>query len=100
MACTGSDGTGKPSKVELVPWDPRSEQHFKRMVEQRIACGWDQDEVPEWQTKALSGEKFLYWVVSDWCNWSRYTTLGTLSDSQPTDTTVDFEQRRCDPNSY
>ncbi|KAK0391232.1 hypothetical protein NLU13_0733 [Sarocladium strictum] len=62
MAVTGQVGAAKPSKVELVPWDPTSDQHFERMVEQRIACGWDYNDVPEWKQKALKGEKLLYWV--------------------------------------
>lgn len=52
------------AKVELVPWDPTDEKQFQRMVDQRTACGWAQDEVPEWKPKALEGKKFLYWIVS------------------------------------
>lgn len=51
-------------KVDLIPWDPTDEAQFQRMYEQRVACGWRIDEVPEWKEKQLQGTKFLYWVVS------------------------------------
>jgi hypothetical protein len=65
MAKEGHKEDSESPKVELVPWDPTSEQHFKRLVEQRIACGWDHEEVGDWKKKVLGGEKFLYWIVSD-----------------------------------
>ncbi|KAG7132170.1 hypothetical protein HYQ45_009325 [Verticillium longisporum] len=51
------------SKVGLVPWDARSDEHTTRMFKQRVACGWRSDEVVEWREKQLEGGKFLYWVV-------------------------------------
>ncbi|PNH63317.1 hypothetical protein VD0001_g9179 [Verticillium dahliae] len=51
------------SKVSLVPWDARSNEHTTRMFEQRVACGWRSDEVVEWREKQLEGGKVLYWVV-------------------------------------
>ncbi|CRK48382.1 hypothetical protein BN1723_016870, partial [Verticillium longisporum] len=50
------------SKVGLVPWDARSDEHTTRMFKQRVACGWRSDEVVEWREKQLEGGKFLYWV--------------------------------------
>ncbi|CAM1511573.1 Fc.00g090860.m01.CDS01 [Cosmosporella sp. VM-42] len=54
---------GAKTKVELIPWDPTDEKQFQRMVDQRIACGWRQEEVGEWKEKMLNGQKFLYWIV-------------------------------------
>lgn len=54
----------KMDRVELIPWDPTSEAQFQRMYDQRVACGWREDEVGEWKDKMLNGQKFLYWIVS------------------------------------
>lgn len=54
----------KYNKVRLVPWDPTDEKQFQRMYDQRVACGWREDEVAEWKEKMLRGTKFLYWIVS------------------------------------
>ncbi|KAM0281801.1 hypothetical protein ACHAQH_003383 [Verticillium albo-atrum] len=51
------------SKISLVAWDARSEEHAARLYEQRVACGWRSEEVAEWQEKQLEGAKFFYWVV-------------------------------------
>ncbi|CAI4212406.1 unnamed protein product [Parascedosporium putredinis] len=32
-------------KVDLVPWDPNSDEHVTRLFDQRTACGWRADEV-------------------------------------------------------
>ncbi|KAK5998660.1 hypothetical protein PT974_01042 [Cladobotryum mycophilum] len=62
----GSQGESEISKrldmVELVPWDPRNEEHYQRLYEQRVACTWDAELVEEWKTKVLEGRKFLYWI--------------------------------------
>ncbi|MBE3044320.1 hypothetical protein IMZ48_17490 [Candidatus Bathyarchaeota archaeon] len=50
-------------KVELIPWDPTSEQQYERMFDQRVACGWREEEVPEWKEAQLNGTKALYWIV-------------------------------------
>lgn len=50
-------------KVELIPWDPTSEAHYERMYDQRIACGWRANEVPDWKDSQLKGGKAMYWVV-------------------------------------
>ena len=50
--------------VHLVPWDPEDEQHYQRMYDQRVGCGWRKDEVDEWKQKQLRGTKVHYWIVS------------------------------------
>lgn len=50
-------------KVELIPWDHTSEAHYERMYDQRIACGWRANEVPDWKDSQLKGNKAMYWVV-------------------------------------
>ena len=59
----GSEGPGKYDKVRLIPWDAADVKQYQRMYDQRIACGWRHEEVPEWKDKVLAGTKFLYWVV-------------------------------------
>ncbi|KAI8713596.1 hypothetical protein NCS52_01304400 [Fusarium sp. LHS14.1] len=51
------------AKTTLIPWDPSNEAHFKRMYDQRVACGWRYEEVEEWRNKMLKSQKFLYWIV-------------------------------------
>ncbi|KAL0940524.1 uncharacterized protein CTRU02_203287 [Colletotrichum truncatum] len=53
------------SKVQLVPWDPDSQDHVTRMVDQRIECGWSFDKVPSWQDDQRTGFKCIYWIVID-----------------------------------
>ncbi|KAF7561705.1 hypothetical protein G7046_g2435 [Stylonectria norvegica] len=50
-------------KVKLIPWNPTDEQHFQRLYDQRVACGWRFDDVGEWKDKMLKGEKFLFWIT-------------------------------------
>lgn len=52
------------AKVELIPWDPKSPDHVTRMIDQRIACGWASDLVPQWQENQRTGFKCIYWLVS------------------------------------
>ncbi|EEU42169.1 uncharacterized protein NECHADRAFT_86153 [Fusarium vanettenii 77-13-4] len=51
------------AKTALIPWDPSNEAHFKRMYDQRVACGWRYEEVEEWRNKMLKSQKFLYWII-------------------------------------
>ncbi|KXJ92486.1 hypothetical protein Micbo1qcDRAFT_188684 [Microdochium bolleyi] len=50
-------------KVELLPWDHLCPRHVERLYEQRVACGWREDEVPEYVESAKRGGKIFYWVV-------------------------------------
>lgn len=50
-------------KIELIPWDPSSPEHVQRMYDQRVACGWRADEIPQWVDAAKKGEKLFYWAV-------------------------------------
>lgn len=52
-----------PSKLDLIPWDYNSEDHTKRAYLQRVACGWRQEEVPDWIEKCKEGKQVLYWLV-------------------------------------
>lgn len=53
------------SIVQLIPWDPESDQHTERLTQQREQCGWHQDIVESvWKAKQLSGKKCIYWIVS------------------------------------
>ncbi|KAI2640936.1 hypothetical protein GGS21DRAFT_502376 [Xylaria nigripes] len=49
--------------VILVPWDPDSPDHVERMRLQRIACGWDVEQVDHWREAQSAGEMGLHWVV-------------------------------------
>ncbi|KAI1816502.1 hypothetical protein GGS20DRAFT_537892 [Poronia punctata] len=50
-------------KIEIIPWDPASQEHVQRMHEQRVACGWRADEVFQWAELARRGEKLFHWIV-------------------------------------
>jgi hypothetical protein len=52
------------SQVLLIPWDPASPEHVQRLVQQRIACGWDYEAVEGWTAAQERGEFNLQWVVS------------------------------------
>ncbi|KAH7403706.1 hypothetical protein BKA64DRAFT_722394 [Cadophora sp. MPI-SDFR-AT-0126] len=54
-----------PSKpqVQLIPWDFTSSEHVERLVQQRIACGWDFEAVESWKLKQERGEFNLQWIV-------------------------------------
>ncbi|KAJ5209020.1 hypothetical protein N7449_003399 [Penicillium cf. viridicatum] len=55
---------GSSSKVTLFPWDPSSDVHLKRLVSQRVECGWDKGKVEtKWKKQQLKGEKCIYWIV-------------------------------------
>jgi len=50
-------------KIVLIPWDATSDEQYQRMYDQRVACGWRADELPEWKEKQIKGTKFLYWTA-------------------------------------
>lgn len=60
MAASHSDR--KPS--QLIPWDHHNAEHVERMYQQRVACGWRAEEVPDWVEDAKKGGKLFYWIVS------------------------------------
>lgn len=90
-------------KIELIPWDPTCPQHYKRMRDQRIACGWREAEVPEWKAAQLKGIKVVYWVV-----WAAMvhplgdppllSVMQVLADSLPERTRLMDEHLRRYPN--
>ncbi|KAL2107153.1 hypothetical protein VUR80DRAFT_5654 [Thermomyces stellatus] len=51
------------NKVELIPWDPTSEEQVERLYDQRVACGWHEEAVPRWREAQLNGTKVTYWIV-------------------------------------
>ncbi|CZR55211.1 uncharacterized protein PAC_05098 [Phialocephala subalpina] len=71
MASLTPAPAAKPSKpqVILIPWDTTSPEHVERLVQQRIACGWDREHVDSWKARHESGSLNLQWIV--------------LSDSDP-----------------
>ncbi|GJC96762.1 hypothetical protein ColKHC_05588 [Colletotrichum higginsianum] len=50
------------SLVTLIPWDPESPDHIARMLDQRVECGWDLDQVDKWRGLQRSGFKCMYWI--------------------------------------
>ncbi|KAI1393349.1 uncharacterized protein F4822DRAFT_9312 [Hypoxylon trugodes] len=50
-------------KVDLIPWDQKSAGQVNRLYEQRLACGWDAEEVPSFVESVKQGEKVFYWIV-------------------------------------
>lgn len=54
----------QPPKIQLIPWDPYSEEHIERLILQRIACGWHEDFVRNiWCQQQKEGHKSLFWIV-------------------------------------
>lgn len=49
--------------VELIPWDPASDQHIKRLYGQRIACGWHHEMILQWKEDQGEGSWAMYWIV-------------------------------------
>ncbi|KAF8865411.1 hypothetical protein BDZ45DRAFT_668825 [Acephala macrosclerotiorum] len=56
------DKSPKP-QVTLIPWDTASPEHVQRLVQQRIACGWDQEHVESWKARHETGNLNLQWIV-------------------------------------
>lgn len=50
-------------EIVLVAWDPESLEHVERLYQQRIACGWNEEDVEEWRGLQRSGKMALQWVV-------------------------------------
>jgi hypothetical protein len=55
---------GDPPPIVLIPWDPDSPEHAERMTQQRIACGWKEDNVKIWKDLQEEGKVGLHWIVS------------------------------------
>lgn len=51
------------SSISLVPWDPDSPDHVERLRQQRKACGWKVEKVPDWQKIQRDGKLAFYWIV-------------------------------------
>ncbi|KAG8629197.1 hypothetical protein KVT40_003062 [Elsinoe batatas] len=51
------------SKVELVPWDPLNEAHFRRMHDQRISFGWFPPSPSKDKGWHVEGRKAVYWIT-------------------------------------
>ncbi|KAJ8066630.1 hypothetical protein OCU04_005678 [Sclerotinia nivalis] len=54
--------SSKP-EIELIPWDPTSPEHVERLVQQRVACGWDDEYVESWRKTQESGKLNIQWIV-------------------------------------
>ncbi|KAF5868602.1 uncharacterized protein Bfra_012249 [Botrytis fragariae] len=51
------------AQIVLIPWDPTSPEHVERLVQQRIACGWDSECVESWRKAQESGKLNNQWIV-------------------------------------
>jgi hypothetical protein len=50
-------------QVRLMPWDPDSIEHVQRLIDQRIACGWKSELVPQWISPQKEGKIAIQWIV-------------------------------------
>ncbi|RDA87413.1 hypothetical protein CP532_7030 [Ophiocordyceps camponoti-leonardi (nom. inval.)] len=50
-------------EIELVPWDATDGAHVKRLIAQREACTWAEDEVPSWRELMIRGVKTIFWIA-------------------------------------
>ena len=57
-------GMASKPRVQLIPWDFTSPEHFQRLQLQRIACGWDYEGLEAWKAIQESGKFNLQWIVS------------------------------------
>ncbi|KAG4443416.1 hypothetical protein IFR05_001095 [Cadophora sp. M221] len=75
--------SAKP-QVQLIPWDFTSLEHVERLVQQRIACGWDSEAVESWIPKQEIGNFNLQWIVGSTISSSFSTHIfKVLSDTDP-----------------
>ncbi|KAI1849622.1 hypothetical protein JX266_004571 [Neoarthrinium moseri] len=51
------------SSIILVPWDPDSPEHFERLKQQRIVCGWKVEAVDSWAELQRKGVIGMHWIV-------------------------------------
>ncbi|KAK6222608.1 hypothetical protein LQW54_000788 [Pestalotiopsis sp. IQ-011] len=51
------------SLIRLVPWDQDSPDHVERLGQQRIACGWKVEKVPDWKRFQRDGKLAFYWIT-------------------------------------
>lgn len=78
---TPSIKSSKP-QVQLIPWDPTSPEHVQRLVQQRIACGWDHEAVEGWKAAQESGKFNLQWVVSTLPHFTSYSEILIFAGSR------------------
>ncbi|KAI9648542.1 hypothetical protein NHQ30_003178 [Ciborinia camelliae] len=62
MAVVNPSNSLKP-KIVLIPWDSTSHEHVERLVQLRIACGWDHEYVESWRRDQESGKLNIQWLV-------------------------------------
>ena len=48
----------------LIPWDPESPEQVERLYQQRVACGWYENDVESWRGRQRSGAIALQWMVT------------------------------------
>ncbi|RCI10513.1 hypothetical protein L249_4340 [Ophiocordyceps polyrhachis-furcata BCC 54312] len=72
LAAMGRASTAPPAlktasrqrcRVELIPWDGTDGAHVSRLMAQREACTWAQDEVLAWRELMVQGVKTVFWVA-------------------------------------
>jgi hypothetical protein len=54
--------TSRPEMI-LIPWDPESLEHVQRLYQQRVACGWYEQDIESWRDRQRSGAIALQWIV-------------------------------------
>ncbi|TAQ84580.1 hypothetical protein B7494_g7097 [Chlorociboria aeruginascens] len=52
-----------PEEITLLPWDPKSPAHVKRLFEQRVACGWKSHMIEPWRQWQREGKMALQWIT-------------------------------------
>ncbi|KAH7304887.1 hypothetical protein BKA65DRAFT_610885 [Rhexocercosporidium sp. MPI-PUGE-AT-0058] len=74
-------------QVQLIPWDFTSREHVDRLIQQRIACGWDSESVESWRSKQESGNFNLQWIVLSDTNPEKEDKLLKHTSAYPSEST-------------
>ena len=52
-----------PQGTRLVPMDLHCENERKILYNQRVICGWGEDNIPKWRESIARGERAFFWIV-------------------------------------
>ena len=55
--------TSPTTEILLIPWDPESPTHVRRLILQRKACRWSAGLVESWRALQRAGKMTLQFVV-------------------------------------
>lgn len=86
-----TQATSERPQVRLIPWDPESDDHIKRIYDQRIACGWKSDEIESWRPLQREGKMTIQWVVLPPSSANTATLLATHTARYPIESTQIFD---------